>query len=54
MAGCKPEYGPVVRASMKALTERTFNLNSVQATTHIATPKIIVKGPIAKQIEKKY
>ena len=50
MAGCKPEYGPVVRASMKALTERTFNLNGVQATTHMASPLIIVNGPIAKEI----
>ena len=51
MAGCKPEYGPVVRASMKALTERPFNLNGVQATTHMASPLIIVNGPIAKQID---
>ena len=50
MAGCKPEYGPVVRASMKALTERTFNLNGVQATTHMASPLVIVNGPIANKL----
>ena len=34
MAGCKPEYAPVVRAAMLALTDRSFNLNGVQAMCH--------------------
>ncbi|MEM1372184.1 MAG: hypothetical protein AAGG72_08175 [Pseudomonadota bacterium] len=50
MAGCKPDYAPVVRAAMLALTESPFNLNGVQATTHMASPLIIVNGPIARQI----
>ena len=50
MAGCKPEYGPVVRAAMLALTAPAFNLNGVQATTHMAAPLLIVNGPIARQI----
>lgn len=50
MAGCKPEYAPVVRAAMLALTDRPFNLNGVQATTHMASPLIIVNGPIAQEI----
>src|SRR5271166_3517934 len=32
MAGCKPEYAPVLRAAMLALTADAFNLNGVQAT----------------------
>jgi len=51
MAGCKPEYAPVVRAIMLALTDRRFNLNGVQATTHMASPLIIVNGPIAREID---
>ena len=51
MAGCKPQYAPVVRAAMLALTDRTFNLNGVQATTHVAAPLIIVNGPIAREID---
>ena len=47
MAGCKPEYAPVVRAAMLALTAKAFNLNGVQATTHMAAPLLIVNGPIA-------
>lgn len=50
MAGCKPEYAAVVRAAILALTERPFNLNGVQATTHMASPLVIVNGPIAKEI----
>jgi hypothetical protein len=50
MAGCRPEYAPVVRAAMLALTEKAFNLNGVQATTHMAGPLLIVNGPLARTI----
>jgi hypothetical protein len=50
MAGCKPSYAPVVRAAMLALADRAFNLNGVQATTHMASPLVIVNGPIARAI----
>jgi hypothetical protein len=50
MAGCKPQYAPVVRAAMKALTDQAFNLNGVQATTHVAAPLLIVNGPVAAEI----
>ncbi len=50
MAGCRPEYAPVVRAAMLAITDRAFNLNGVQATTHVASPLIIVNGPLAAEI----
>jgi len=50
MAGCKPEYAPVVRAAMLALTTGAFNLNGVQATTHMAAPLLIVNGPVAAAV----
>ena len=50
LAGCKPEYAPVVRAALLALTDPVFNLNGVQATTHVAAPLLIVNGPLARQI----
>jgi len=50
MAGCKPEYAPVVLAAVKAVTDQAFNLNGVQATTHVAAPLLIVNGPIAREI----
>jgi hypothetical protein len=46
MAGCKPGYGPVVRAALLALCDPHFNLNGVQATTHMASPLLVVNGPI--------
>jgi hypothetical protein len=50
MAGCKPEYAPVVRAAILALADARFNLNGIQATTHVVSPLIVVNGPIARQI----
>ena len=50
MAGCRPEYAPVVRAAMLALTSPAFNLNGVQATTHMAAPLLVVNGPVARVI----
>src|SRR3984893_11304749 len=50
MAGCKPEYAPVVRAALLALAQPAFNLNGVQATTHMAAPLLVVNGPVARAI----
>ncbi len=50
MAGCLPQYAPVVRAAMLALTDPAFNLNGVQATTHMACPLLVVNGPIRTAI----
>ncbi len=50
MAGCLSEYAPVVRAAMLALADPSFNLNGVQATTHMAAPLLVVNGPVRGQI----
>ena len=50
MAGCMPGYAPVVRAALLAMCEPQFNLNGLQASTHMAAPLLIVNGPIRKQI----
>jgi hypothetical protein len=50
MAGCKPEYAPVVRAAIVALCDKAWNLNGVQATTHMAAPLLVVNGPVRNQI----
>lgn len=47
MAGCRPEYFPVVLAAVEAMLDPTFNLFAVQATTHPCAPCVIVNGPIA-------
>lgn len=50
LAGCLPDYAPVVRAAMLALCDTAFNLNGVQATTHMAAPLLVVNGPVRKII----
>ena len=50
MAGCRPEYFPVVLAGIEALADPLFNLDSVQATTHPVAPLLVVNGPIAREI----
>ncbi|MBA2528362.1 MAG: hypothetical protein H0V19_00100 [Euzebyales bacterium] len=50
MAGCLPAYAPVVRAALLALCDPHFNLNGIQATTHMAAPLLVVNGPIRQAI----
>jgi hypothetical protein len=50
MAGCLPEYATVVRAALLALCDPAFNLNGVQATTHMASPLLVVNGPVRAAI----
>ncbi len=54
MAGCKPEYLPVVIAAIEAITAEQFNMHGVLATTHFPTPVLIVNGPIRDRIGMNY
>ena len=50
MAGCKPEYMEVLIPVVRAACDERFNLHGVQATTHAATPLIILSGPAATRL----
>jgi hypothetical protein len=50
MAGCLPQYMPVVIAAVEALTDPKLNLYALQATTGGPAIMLIVNGPIRKQI----
>ena len=50
MAGCKPEYLPVVIAAVEAVCTDEFNIHGVNATTMGASPVIVVNGPIRAAI----
>ncbi len=50
MAGCRPEYLPVVAAAVAALADERFNLLGIATTTGSATPLVIVNGPIVERI----
>ncbi len=51
MAGCRPEYFPVVLAATRALIDPVFNLRGVQTTDENVTPLVIVSGPMAARLE---
>lgn len=50
MAGCKPEYLPVVLGGIKLMLSPELNLNAVQGTMGSAAPLMIVNGPYAQRI----
>ncbi len=54
MAGCKPEYMPVVIASLKAAVGPKLNLRGMQCSTQISTPLQIVNGPVRNQLGFNY
>ena len=50
LAGCKPEYLPVVLAAVEAACTDTFNMHGLLATTMPVGPVMIVNGPIRARI----
>lgn len=50
MAGCKPEYLPVVIAAIEAICTEEFNIHGLLATTMSVGPVFVVNGPIRKQL----
>lgn len=50
MAGCKPEYMPVVLAAVEAAIDDAFNMHGVLATTMYVGPVVIVNGPVRRHI----
>jgi hypothetical protein len=50
MAGCKPEYLPVVLAAVEAALIDEFGMHGVLCTTMFASPVVIVNGPIARSV----
>ena len=50
MAGCRPEYLPVVLAAVEAAAGRGFNIHGVSATTYFSGPVLIVNGPVRGRI----
>jgi len=50
MAGCKPEYLPVVLTTVEAACTDEFNIHGLLATTYFSGPMVIVNGPVARAI----
>ncbi|MBW0103224.1 thioredoxin family protein [Pseudonocardia sp. KRD-291] len=50
LAGCRPEYLPVVLAAVEAACTDEFNAHGLLATTWGAGPAVVVNGPVAAEI----
>lgn len=51
MAGCLPQYMPVILAAVEAMADPKLNLYSLQATTGGPAVMLIVNGPIRNQLK---
>ena len=54
MAGCKPEYMPVVATAISAMCEEKFNLHGTSASTAGTGHMVLVHGPIVKELDINY
>ncbi|HEX7124947.1 MAG TPA: hypothetical protein VF406_04120 [Thermodesulfobacteriota bacterium] len=50
MAGCRPEYLPVVLAAVRAMLDPAFGLHGPAASTAGVAPLVIVNGPYGRAI----
>lgn len=50
MAGCRPDYLPVVLAAVEAVLDPAFGLHGVLATTRFVSPVVVVNGPVTQRI----
>jgi hypothetical protein len=51
MAGCLPEYMPVLVATVEALADPDFNLHSLQCTTNPVAPLVVLNGPVRHRLQ---
>src|SRR5919108_722802 len=51
MAGCRPEYLPVVLAAVEAVCDDAFDLHGVSATTNAPAPLLIINGPVRRALD---
>jgi hypothetical protein len=51
MAGCRPEYMPVVIAAVEAICDPAFALVGVSGTTDAVAPLIVVNGPVRTALD---
>ncbi len=50
MAGCRPEFFPVVVGAVRAVLNPDYNLHGTLATTHPCSQGMIVNGPLRKEL----
>jgi hypothetical protein len=50
LAGCRPEYLPVVLAAVEAALDPAFCMHGLLCTTYFSAPVVVVNGPVARRI----
>jgi hypothetical protein len=53
MAGCKPEYMPILIAIVAAISTEAYNLSQL-GSTGAFTPYLVLNGPVARQLGFEY
>jgi hypothetical protein len=51
MAGCRPDYMPVVIAAVEGMLDPSYPLEFMQVTTNPMTPFLLVNGPVRKRLD---
>ncbi len=51
MAGCMPEYMPVIIAALEAMSDPAFPLEFLQISSNPATPFILINGPVRSKLD---
>ena len=54
MAGCRPEYMPVLIAAVEGVTDPKYPLELMQVTTNPMTPFLLINGPVRNTLEINY
>ncbi len=50
MAGCKPEYFPVVLAAIEGALQEPFCWHGLLCTTYFSSPVVVVNGPVSTRV----
>jgi hypothetical protein len=50
MAGCRPEYMPVILAALQGALRPEFAMHGLLCTTYFSGPTLVVNGPITRSI----
>jgi hypothetical protein len=51
MAGCRPEYMPVIIAAVQGVGDPAFPLELMQVTTNPMTPLLLINGPVRQKLD---
>ena len=51
MAGCRPEYMPILIAAVELVAKPEFDLKGLATTTNPDAPMMIISGPIVEQLD---